>query len=155
MSLYMQMLDESMAAQFFQQGLLKRFEPVEIRATIQALLANPAHVSLANALGDAGLALYPDSEEMLTVNGFLAVLRQDWEQVIEHLLPLLKVRAGRTDVASFHALCIAMQKRMDYESALRIASEGLIHHPGDKGLAQFQAVLQHHVNSLEQQRHAQ
>jgi hypothetical protein len=155
MSLYQQMLDQQFSIQFFQQGVLKRFEPVEIRETIQALLVDPAHVPLAHALGDAGLALYPESEEMLTMCGFLAVLRQDWEQVIEHLVPLLKVRGGKTDAATFHALCIAMQKRMDYEAALSIATEGLIHHPKDIELTQFHAVLQHHVGSLNQQRHPQ
>jgi phage pi2 protein 07 len=155
MSLYQHLIEQAQTTTFFTQDMIKRFEPLEIRVTIQALLASPEHHELAHALGDAGIALYPEDEDMLTVNGFLAVLRQDWAQVIEHLQPLLKVRAGRTDAATFHALCIALQKRMDFEAALNIASEGLIHHPEDKGLAQFQAVLQHHVNSLEQQRHAQ
>lgn len=155
MSLYQHLIEQAQTAVFFSQDMIKRFEPLEIRVTIQALLANPEHHELAHALGDAGIALFPEDEDMLTVNGFLAVLRQDWAQVIEHLQPLLKVRAGRTDAATFHTLCIALQQRMDFEAALNIANEGLIHHPEDAGLAQIQGVLMQHVSSLEQQRHAQ
>lgn len=155
MSLYQHLIEQAQTAALFSQDMIKRFEPVEIRITIQALLANPEHHDLAHALGDAGIALYPENEDMLTVNGFLAVLRQDWTQVIEHLQPLLKIRGDRTDAATFHTLCIAMQKHMDFEAALNIANEGLIHHPSDTGLAQIQSVLSQHVTSLEQQRLAQ
>ena len=155
MSLYQHLIEQAQATPYFSQDMIKRFEPVEIRVTIQALLANQEHHNLAHALGDAGIALYPDNEDMLTVNGFLAVLRQDWSQVIEHLQVLLKIRGPRTDAATFHTLSIAMQKRMDFEAALEIASEGLIHHPSDAGLADIQAKLTQHVNTLEAQRLAQ
>ena len=88
MSLYQQMLDQTLANQFFQQGLIKRFEPQEIRETIQVLLANPDHHELAHALGDAGISIYPESEDMLAICGLLAAIREDWEMAIENLLML-------------------------------------------------------------------
>ena len=155
MSLYQDLIEHSQTSALFSYDMIGRFEPVVIRITIQELLANPEHHELAHALGDAGIALYPNDEDMLTVNGFLAVLRQDWAQVIEHLQPLLKLRANRTDAATFHTLCIALQKRMDFEAALSIANEGLIHHPEDTGLAEIQRVLLSHATTLDRQRHTQ
>jgi phage pi2 protein 07 len=155
MSLYQHLIEHARTEAVFTYDMIRRFEPIVIRVTIQELLANPEHHELAYALGDAGIALYPNDEDMLTVNGFLAVLRQDWAQVIEHLQPLLKLRANRTDAATFHTLCIALQKRMDFEAALNIANEGLIHHPKDSGLVDIQRDLLSQATTLDRQRHAQ
>jgi len=155
MSLYQHLIEHAQTTALFPYEMIRRFDPAMIRVTIQELLANKEHHELAHALGDAGIALYPNDEDMLTVNGYLAVLRQDWTQVIEHLQPLLKLRADRTPASTFHTLCIALQKRMDFEAALNIANEGLIHHPEDSGLVDIQRVLLGHVTTLERQRHTQ
>ena len=60
---------------------VSRFSPADIRVAIQALMGEE-RIDLAYALGDAGLALYPDSEDMLAVTSLLAVMAQDLPQVL-------------------------------------------------------------------------
>jgi uncharacterized protein HemY len=134
MSLYQQMIDPKQAMAFFEQGLIKRFEPEEIRLAIQSLLAEPEHHKLAHALGDAGMALYPESEDMLAINGLLATIREDWETVIEYLLQLLAVREERTDALTYKVLIHALKQRMEYEAALNVLTLGLQHYPDSNEL---------------------
>jgi hypothetical protein len=47
---------------------VSKFSPMEIREAIQSLVIEGKD-SLANALGDAGLSLYPDSEDILAITG--------------------------------------------------------------------------------------
>jgi hypothetical protein len=81
MSLYTELMDQGVSHTIFQEALIKRFEPEEICNTIKTLLAEPHHHDLARALGDAGLAIYPASEDMLVINAMMAMLRQDWDTV--------------------------------------------------------------------------
>lgn len=46
--------------------LVKRFSPAEIRETIQSLVRSE-QIDLASALGDAGLAIYPHSDDILAI----------------------------------------------------------------------------------------
>jgi len=155
MSLYQQMLDQKLATQFFQQGLIKRFEPQEIRETIQVLLANPAHHELAHALGDAGVSIYPESEDMLAICGLLAAIREDWEMVIEHLLMLLAIREQRTDALTYQVLVHALKQRMEYEAALNVLTLGLQHHPEAPELMAEVHSLNQMVSAMAGQKRAQ
>jgi len=148
MSLYQQMLDQTLATQFFQQGLIKRFEPQEIRETIQVLLANSEHHELAHALGDAGISIYPESEDMLAICGLLAAIREDWEMAIEHLLMLLAIREQRTDALTYKVLVHALKQRMEYEAALNVLTLGLQHHPETPELISEVHSLNQMVNAI-------
>lgn len=155
MSLYQQIIDPVFSQQFFQQGLIKRFEPVEIRMAIQSLLAEPEHHNLAQALGDAGMALYPQSEDMLAISGLLATIREDWETVIEHLLQLLAIREDRTDSFTYKVLVHALKQRMEYEAALNVLTLGLQHYPDTPELIAELHTLDQLVTAVASQKRAQ
>jgi phage pi2 protein 07 len=89
MSLYTELMSQGVNPMYFHEGLIKRFEPEEIRQTIQDLLCQPELVEMARALGEAGLAIYPESEDILAINALMAMLRKDWEQMLEYTQTLL------------------------------------------------------------------
>lgn len=155
MSLYQQIIDPNFSQQFFQQGLIKRFEAVEIRMAIQSLLAEPEHHELAHALGDAGMALYPESEDMLAINGLLATIREEWEHVIEYLLQLLAIREERTDSFTYKVLVHALKQRMEYEAALNVLTLGLQHYPDTPELINELHSLNNLVNAIQNQKRNQ
>ena len=134
MSLYMELLDPEQAANFFALGHVKRFAPGEIRQTIQDLLSDPQHHHLAHALGDAGFAIYPQDEEILTINAFLSMMKQNWVQLSDYLVPLIRIRGDRTDCNEFVVLSESFQKRMEYKGAIEIAEQGLVHYPDNEKL---------------------
>ncbi len=152
MSLYFELLNQNPTAGHYQFGMVKQFSPQEIRETIQTLLVDPSRNHLAHALGDAGMALYPESEDMLAISGYLAVIRQDWAQVVEYLQALLEIRAERTDAATYLTLVRALQIRLDPVSALKVAQEGLRHHPEHEGLLAETGALTGMAHALSMQK---
>jgi sRNA-binding regulator protein Hfq len=89
---------------------------------------------LAHALGDAGFAIYPQDEEILTINAFLSMMKQNWDQLSEYLVPLIRIRGDRTQSNEFVVLSESFQKRMEYKVAIEIAAQGLIHYPDNEKL---------------------
>ena len=81
-----------------------RFSPEDIRLAIQSLLGED-RVNLAYALGDAGLALYPESEDILAVTSLLAVMAQDWPQAVDLIRQLMEMQNGQATVFT-HAMLI-------------------------------------------------
>jgi len=152
MSLFVELLIQNPTAGHYQFGMVKQFSPQEIRETIQSLLTDPSRHQLAHALGDAGMALHPESEDMLAISGYLAVMRQDWLQVVEYLQGLLEIRAERTDAATYLTLVRALQMRLDPVAALRIAQEGLHHHPEHPGLLAETSALTGMAHALSMQK---
>ena len=117
---------------------LRRYSPAEIRLTIQSLM-NDERIDLALALGDAGMSLYPNSEDMLAINGLLAATQQDWGSAIEHLLSLSEIQGER--VQPFTYLMLVRCLRCDLEVAfakdvLRIALEKYPDDPSLKSQAE-------------------
>ena len=72
---------------------VSRFTALEIRQQIQVLMAE-GRMDLAQALGDAGLACYPDSVDMLTINSLMAVMRRDWQTSVDLLVELMGGRVA-------------------------------------------------------------
>ncbi len=155
MSLYTELMSQGVNPMYFHEGLIKRFEPEEIRLTIQDLLEQPEHHDLARALGDAGLAIYPDSEDLLVINAMMAMLRLDWDQVFEHMKPLLTVRGERTTAASYRILVQALINRLDYSSASSVLTEGLSRYPEDEAMQSVHIQLLEWVERLDQQQRPQ
>jgi hypothetical protein len=80
--------------------LAERSTPTEIRIDIQKLLAQE-QIQLAQALGDAGLALHPSSDEMLGICALLAMARSDWEESLDLLNQLQYVQGENTPATTF------------------------------------------------------
>jgi hypothetical protein len=61
---------------------ISKFSAVDFRLGIQWLVAEE-QPDLAQSLADAGLALFPLSEDILAIARLLAMTRQDWPLSIE------------------------------------------------------------------------
>ena len=113
---------------FRASDVIKRFTPTEIREAIQNLIANEQN-ELAYALGDAGLSLFPKSEDMLAMNGLLAILRNDWPQAVEMLEDLKAIQGDQTQPFTFVMLVRALRCNLNPARALEVVREGLALYP--------------------------
>jgi len=105
-----------------------RFSPEDIRLAIQSLLGED-RVNLAYALGDAGLALYPESEDILAVTSLLAVMAQDWPQAVDLIRQLMEMQNGQATVFTHAMLIRALRCDLELAAALEAARVALAHFP--------------------------
>ena len=82
------LMSEAQFGRMLSDREVSRFSPAEIREAISDLVGQD-RMDLANALGDAGMSLYPESEDILAMAALLAESRQDWTAAEEHLAQLL------------------------------------------------------------------
>ena len=108
--------------------LAKRFSPTEIRETIQSLVATE-QIDLAYALGDAGLAIHPDSEDILAISGLLAVMRQDWSDAVDLLGQLIDLQGNNVQPFTYVMMVRALRCNLDPGRALKVAKQGLAIYP--------------------------
>jgi len=92
MSLIQELMNQAAKGGLLNTATIKRFSPAEIRESIQTLVATE-QLELASALGDAGLSLYPHSEDMLAISSLLAMTNQDWQLAVELLEELTHVQS--------------------------------------------------------------
>ena len=128
MSLIQELMNQSAVGGSFQPALIKRFSPQEIRETIQVLVASE-QIDMAYALGDAGLAIYPNSEDMLAICGLLAVMHQDWPTAVELLQELVELQGPNIQPFTYVMLVRALRCNLDPAGALRVANQGLQYYP--------------------------
>jgi len=107
---------------------VSRFAPSDIRLAIQALMGEE-QIGLAYALGDAGLALYPESEDILAVTSLLAVMAQDWPQAIDLLRQLIDMQVGRATVFTHAMLIRSLRCNLEYAAAFEAARDALVLFP--------------------------
>ena len=103
---------------------VSRFAPEEIREAIQALMGQDRD-ALAYALGDAGLALYPESEDILAITSLLSVVREDWPQAVDLLKQLMELQAGRATVFTHSMLIRSLRCNLDLAEAFEAAGVAL------------------------------
>ncbi len=103
---------------------VSRFAPEEIREAIQALMGQDRD-ALAYALGDAGLALYPESEDILAITSLLAVVREDWPQAVDLLKQLMEMQASRATVFTHSMLIRSLRCNLDLAEAFEAAGIAL------------------------------
>ena len=103
---------------------VSRFAPEEIREAIQALMSQDRD-ALAYALGDAGLALYPESEDILAITSLLSVVREDWPQAVDLLKQLMEMQAGRATVFTHSMLIRSLRCNLDLAEAFEAAGVAL------------------------------
>jgi len=128
MSLMQELMNQAAIGGAFQSTQIARFSPAEIRETIQSLVATE-QLDLANALGDAGLSIHPQSEDMLAINGLLALMRQEWEQAVELLEALMDLQGENTQPFTYVMLVRALRCNLDPARALQVARTGLKYFP--------------------------
>jgi len=118
------LISNAHSGQPFSALQVSRFSPEEIRLAIQVLMGE-SHDALAYALGDAGLALYPDSEDILAVTSLLAVMREDWPQAVDLLKQLIEMQAGQATVFSYSMLIRSLRCNLDLAEAFEVAGIAL------------------------------
>jgi uncharacterized protein HemY len=107
---------------------IKRFTPGEIREAIQSLVATE-QLDLAYALGAAGMSIHPHSEDMLAINGLLALIQQDWDMAVEMLQELMDIQGDNTQPFTYVMLVRALRCNLDPAKALQVARKGLKAYP--------------------------
>jgi tetratricopeptide (TPR) repeat protein len=107
---------------------IKRFTPGEIREAIQSLVATE-QIDMALALGAAGMSIHPHSEDMLAINGLLALMQQDWEQAVELLQELMDLQGDNTQAFTYVMLVRALRCNLEPSKALKVVRRGLKSYP--------------------------
>lgn len=146
MTLIQELMNQSSLNVFLEGGNMKRFAPAEIRETIQSLVATE-QINLAYALGDAGLAIYPDSEDMLAVNGLLAIIRQDWPEAVELLTELMEHQGQNVQPFTYVMLVRALRCNLDPAAAMQVVRKGLAQYPNQLELVAESLSLEEYAHS--------
>jgi hypothetical protein len=146
MTLIQELMNQSAAGVAFQPGVIKRFSAQEIRESIQVLVASE-QIDMAFALGDAGLAIYPNSEDMLAICGLLAVMQQDWPTAVELLQELVEVQGANIQPFTYVMLVRALRCNLDPAGALRMANQGLHYYPDQLELMAERLALADYVDA--------
>ena len=98
--------------------------------------------ALAIALGDAGLSLYPDSEDILAITGLLALMRQEWTLAVELIENLKSIQGDSTPPFTYVMLVRALRCNLEPVRALEVVNEGLKKYPDQIELSAESLILQ-------------
>ena len=120
---------------------VSRFKPAEIREAIQTLVTEGKD-ALAIALGDAGLSLYPDSEDILAITGLLALMRQEWSLAVELIESLRAIQCDKTPPFTYVMMVRALRCNLEPVRALEVVNEGLKKYPDQIELTAESLILQ-------------
>ena len=135
------LLNEAALGRMLSHREVSRFSPTEIRQAIAELVAQDK-VSLASALCDAGLSLYPENEEVLALSALMAEMQQDWVSAQELLEKLIIVPHGVPHVATRQHLIRVLRCQCEPHHALQAIALALQMHPDHPVLLAEQASLQ-------------
>lgn len=129
MTLIQELMNQASKGDLLNTQTFKRFSPAEIREAIQSLVATE-QLDLANALGDAGLSLHPQSEDILAITGLLAMMNQNWSVAVELLDELMQIQGDTVPPFTLVMMVRALRCNLDPVRALEVARFGLNLYPG-------------------------
>lgn len=115
-------------------GVVSEFSPAEIRQTIADLVTRD-QLTLANALSDAGLSLYPQSEDILAISALLAEVQADWVNAEQMLEQLIAVQNQVATPMVWRHLIRVQRCHCEPGKALHSAEQASRYHPDDADLA--------------------
>ena len=119
---------------------VSRFTPVDFRLGIQYLVAQD-QPDLAQALAEAGLALYPLSEDILAISGLLAITREDWSLAVEILQDLVSVQNNRVQPMTYQMLARALACNLDIAEAHQVLDQAMKLWPNNPELEQEKSAM--------------
>ena len=128
MTLMQELMNQASTGSLLQANFIRRFSPQEIREAIQNLVATE-QFELANALADAGLSLYPNSEDILAIAGLLAMMNQDWPMAVELLDELMAIQGTTAPAFTFVMMVRALRCNLDPARAFEVDNRGLSLYP--------------------------
>ena len=114
---------------------ISKFSAVDFRLGIQWLVAEE-QPDLAQSLADAGLALFPLSEDILAIAGLLAMTRQDWPLAIELLQDLFSLQKDRVQPMTCQMLARALACNLDIAEAHQVLDQAMKLWPNNPELEQ-------------------
>ncbi|OUV02950.1 MAG: hypothetical protein CBC42_05445 [Betaproteobacteria bacterium TMED82] len=116
------------------------YSPQEIREAISGLVAEHKTI-LAEALVEAGLALYPESEDILAIASLMAMQRQDWGQASSLLRTLIEQQGVNATPYSYIMLIRALRCNLEHAEALSICIDAHERFPNQPDVdAEFQVL---------------
>jgi tetratricopeptide (TPR) repeat protein len=120
---------------------VSRFTPVDFRLGIQWLVAQD-QPDMAQALADAGIALYPLSEDILAISGLLAITREDWPLAVEILQDLVSIQNDRVQPMTYQMLARALACNLNIPEAKDVLEQALKVWPQDPVLlAEYEDII--------------
>ena len=114
---------------------ISRFTPADFRVGIQWLVSEEQN-DMAQALAEAGLALFPLSEDILAISGLLAITRQDWPLAIELLQDLVTLQKDKVQPMTCQMLARALACNLDIAEAHQVLDQAMKLWPNNPELEQ-------------------
>jgi len=119
---------------------ISRFTPADFRVGIQWLVSEDQN-DMAQALAEAGLALFPLSEDILAISGLLAMTREDWPLAIELLQDLVTLQKDKVQPMTCQMLARALACNLDIAEAHQVLEQALKLWPNDPTLEQERSAM--------------
>ena len=124
---------ESIYAEQLGGRTLSSFSPADFRTAIAAQVTND-QFELAEALGEAAISLYPDSEDVLSIVALMAEIREDWVVAAELLQKLMEVQGESTPPAVWQHWIRVLRCLCEPYEALNAANDAVSKYPNDRTL---------------------
>ena len=119
---------------------ISRFTPSDFRLGIQWLVSEEQN-DMAQALAEAGLALFPLSEDILAISGLLAITRQDWPLAIELLQDLVTLQKDNVQPMTCQMLARALACNLDIAEAHQVLDQAMKLWPNNLELEQEKSAM--------------
>ena len=119
---------------------ISRFTPSDFRLGIQWLVSEEQN-DMAQALAEAGLALFPLSEDILAISGLLAITRQDWPLAIELLQDLVTLQKDKVQPMTCQMLARALACNLDIAEAHQVLDQAMKLWPNNLELEQEKSAM--------------
>lgn len=133
-------MQDFISAQSLDGKEISRFTPEDFRLGVQWLVAQNEH-NLAQALAEAGLSLYPGSEDILAISSLLAMTREDWPLAIELLEDLIEVQKEQVQPMTYQMLARSLACNLDLAQAHAVLDHALSIWPEDHVLQEEKDTL--------------
>jgi hypothetical protein len=133
-------MQDFISAQSLDGKEISRFTPEDFRLGVQWLVAQNEH-NLAQALAEAGLSLYPGSEDILAISSLLAMTREDWPLAIELLEDLIEVQKEQVQPMTYQMLARSLACNLDLAQAHAVLDHALSIWPDDHVLQEEKDTL--------------
>jgi Flp pilus assembly protein TadD len=96
---------------------------------------------MAQALAEAGLALFPLSEDILAISGLLAITRHDWPLAIELLQDLVTLQKDNVQPMTCQMLARALACNLDIAEAHQVLDQAMKLWPNNPELEQEKSAM--------------
>jgi hypothetical protein len=133
-------MQDFISAQSLDRKEISRFTPEDFRHGVQWLVAQNQQ-DLAQALAEAGLSLYPNSEDILAISSLLAMTREDWPLAVELLEDLIDVQKDQTQPMTYQMLARSLACNLDLAQAHAVLDHALSIWPEDQVLLEEKGTL--------------